>query len=221
MYKKIADQISASLVSSGTICRSETKIYSYAAELLLSSITGLAICVGIGMVFGDIIGSIIFLTVYCPLRQLSGGYHAANHISCAVIFCLVFLVNTIVAQYIIATLNFLPAAIIIVAGISVVTINFLSPVEDRNKPLSQGEKGKFKKKAMMFSIIAFFLIVMLVRVKLMEASYYACSAVLILSMLLVMGKIKNRKGEENEKEILEISSANGCITNDTCNGIGQ
>lgn len=201
MYKKIADHISDSLASSGAISRSERKVYSYAAELLLSSITGLVICLGIGLVFGAVVGSIIFLAVYCPMRQFSGGYHAANHISCAVIFCLAFLINTLVAQYAIAAVEYLSIATLILAGLSVATIHILSPIEDRNKPLNQNDKVKFRKIAMILSIIVLVLIILLVMLQLVEASYYACSAVFMLSMLLVIGKIKNMKGEKDEKAV--------------------
>ncbi len=201
MYKKIADHISDSLASSGAISSSELKVYSYAAELLLSSITGLVICLGIGLVFGALVGSIIFLAVYCPMRQFSGGYHAANHISCAVIFCLAFLVNTLIAQYAIAAVEYLSIATLILTGLSVATIHILSPIEDRNKPLNQNDKAKFRKIAMIFSIIVLVLIILLVMLQLAEASYYACSAVFMLSMLLVIGKIKNMKGEKDEKAV--------------------
>jgi len=221
MYKKIADHISNSLASSGAISRSELKVYSYAAELLLSSITGLVICLGIGVIFGAFVGSVIFLAVYCPLRQFSGGYHAANHISCAVIFCLAFLVNTLIAQYVIVAVEFQSMATFILAGFSVATINILSPIEDRNKPLNQNEKAKFRKKTMMLSIIVLFLIILLVKLQLVEASYYACSAVFMLSMLLVMGKIKNMKGEKDEKVICEICSVDGSNTDDACYGISK
>jgi accessory gene regulator B len=224
MYKKIADNLSNSLVSSGAISGSDVRVYSYAAELLLSSITGLVICVGIGILFGSPLGSVIFLVIYCPLRQFSGGYHAANHIACAAIFCLLFLGNTLVAHNVIAKITDsegMLLILLIVAGLSVVVINLFSPVEDRNKPLDQNEVVKFKKKTRVLSIAAFILIIILVKLNFLEASYYACSAVLILSILLVMGIISNLRGEKNEKVVCKICSVDGSDTVNACYGISK
>ncbi len=224
MYKKIADNLSNSLVSSGTIAGSDVRVYSYAAELLLSSITGLVICVGIGILFGAPLGSVVFLVVYCPLRQFSGGYHAANHIACAVIFCSLFLGNTLVAQNIIAKITdseFTSLILLIAAGLSIGVINLFSPVEDRNKPLDRSEKVKFKKKTRVLSITAFALIIILVKLNYLEVSYYACSAVLILSILLVMGVLKNMRGKKYEKVICKTRTVHGSDTVDACYGVGK
>jgi accessory gene regulator B len=206
MYKRIANHISESLVSSKAITETEITVYSYAAELLLSSITGLVICFGIGILFDAPLGSVIFLAVYCPLRQFSGGYHAANHIYCGAIFCFVFLINMIVARTIPLTANFMPLMILITSGLSVITIIILGPIEDKNRPLNDDEIARFRKKSVVLSIIALVAIASLVKFQQLEISYYACSAVLILSILLVMGKIKNMKGEKMKQMIAKSTS---------------
>lgn len=203
MYKKIADHISESLVSSGSISGSEIKVYSYAAELLLSSITGLIICISIGLVFGELVGSIIFLSIYCPLRQFSGGYHAANHISCATIFCIVFLANTLIAHYLVSDFHIITPMIFVFCGASLIIVIVLSPVEDKNKPITRIESSNFKRKSIMLCGIAMLLIVLLVKLQFVIATYYACSAVSILAILLVIGKIKNVKGEKPKMKFMK------------------
>lgn len=221
MYKQIAEKISNLLASSGSILDSEVSVYSYAAELFLSSITGLAICMSIGFILGVPFGSLLFLLVYCPLRQFSGGYHASNHISCGTIFCIIFLQTALIDKYLIVDSFIASVIFMIIAGMGTLVIIVTSPIEDRNKRLSKIERVKYKKISASLGFVGLCLIALFVKLQMFEASYYVCSAILILSILLIAGKLKNLKGEKNETFICESHAINGSSTDDTCYGFSK
>lgn len=115
-------------------------VYVYGTELTLSFLITTFIILAIGIIFGNIIGSIMFLTVFIFLRRFTGGYHANTYLKCKVITVGSFLLSLFAAQ--IFNIPWWLYLILLIVGN--IVIYFLAPIENPNKPLNNSEKHKFK-----------------------------------------------------------------------------
>lgn len=115
-------------------------VYVYGTELTLSFIITVSIILIAGLIFGDVIGAIIFLLVYILLRRFTGGYHASTYFRCKIITVAVFLISLIASHI----LNVFWWMYIILFTIGNVVIYILAPIENSNKPLNVAEKKKYK-----------------------------------------------------------------------------
>lgn len=123
----------------------EMEIYSYGMELLLSTVLNFGFMIlNSVFVLQMPLTFIPYTAVYIPFRLSAGGYHAKNHLSCILytqstyVLCVLFMkfMATHAVQFT------LP-----IMGVSLLIIWFLSPVESKNKPLSQKESKKAKQRS--------------------------------------------------------------------------
>lgn len=173
----------------GQAGQSEQKdITVYGAELLISSVVETIIVLVMGLVFGRLIETVLFLAFFCPLRSMSGGYHAPGYRSCTIIFSSIFLIMILVLQPMPLWLQ------IILLVISSITIWILAPVEDANKPLGEKRRKRLKKKSKYYLIAELVLYVAMYVIwgNRLWQSYIVCSF-LAVGILLFTGNIRKEE----------------------------
>ncbi|MBP3475154.1 MAG: accessory gene regulator B family protein [Lachnospiraceae bacterium] len=102
-----------------------------------------------GLVMKNLVVSLLFELAFISLRIYAGGYHAQKEKTCRII-SLVSSVGSI------AVIIYLPVLLILqnfMVMISLVCIVFFSPVESRNKPLSNMEKKVFRRRSIVIALI--------------------------------------------------------------------
>lgn len=69
------------------------EIYIYGIELLVSSLIGAVLILGISIGIGKIWSGVVFLSVFILVRQYTGGYHADTYVRCNAAFVLTYLLT--------------------------------------------------------------------------------------------------------------------------------
>ncbi len=192
MFQLLANLLAQQLIRYGMIESQEEEIYRYGFEILIYFIVNVLVAFGLGAIFGEWIGTGLFLGCYCTLRQFTGGYHAKNYLLCTLTFATIYTVTLILIHY----LSFLEIRWLIVVGLglSFYTIYRLAPLEHPNKPLQREEKVYYRKiSLMMVFFVMGILICLLPFRKFFSLLLYPVFAVFWIAILLILGKKFNKK----------------------------
>lgn len=191
MIKEMAGKITDCLIQRKVIDEGVKDVYVYGSELLISEILSTMLILGIGAYAGCIWETILYLYVYTSIRVYAGGYHAATHRKCIIMFNF-FYIEII---YIIKMLENVNMEMILLYGslISGVFIFILVPVEDMRKPLEMEERAIYRKKARTRSIfyIASLVVIYSIIPALRDETAYGMIAVCEVALLVICGYIKN------------------------------
>ena len=114
--------------------------YVYGYELLISSVVSVLLVVLIAVVCGDVRYALSFLIGFIPQRIYIGGYHATSHTRCYLAFSGLALICILLSKAIAANHLFRILTTVALLGISI----FLSPIEAKNKPLSEKKRSSYK-----------------------------------------------------------------------------
>lgn len=187
MIKSLSYKFTDLLVKNEVVENEDYEIYRYGFETLIYFIVNISVALFIGIIFNRLIHTIIFLSCYCTLRQFTGGYHARNYTECTLTFVVIYLITIFIDNNI--DINSYGYLSILVMGICIFIIYKLSPLEHRNKPLSDTDKKKYKSIAMKIVVVisSIFIFSMLFNV-FTNYARYSLFAMLWISILLIMGK---------------------------------
>ena len=190
MFVYLSKKASQFCVSNNIIQNEDAEVYEYGFEILLSTLINAVAIFVVSILTGNFVATLFFCIGFLPLRMTAGGYHAKTHLRCFLI---------LMASYIafLAVLYKLPQALYLIAvsissAISFFLIFVFSPIEDINKPISDTERVKFKKKSRI--IISVFIIVAFGLYYILSFETYALAfllGVLTASLSLLASLIKN------------------------------
>lgn len=183
----LSEKLTDKLIEMQLINNEEKDLYFYGFKqgflLLLNMITVIII----GIIFNMIWQSVIFIIAYSLLRAYAGGYHASTQTN-----CYLFSVGMITAVlWLIKLIPWNGFICLIIIAVSSMAILLISPVEDGNKPLDKKEKVTFKKRTniILSILIGFALLFWFIGGQ--QTSISIVVAILILSVMVILGKIKN------------------------------
>ena len=188
MLKEFSNKITKKLVDINVIEEADSELYEYGfwqgGVLFFNFLT----VVLLGILFNILLESIIFLIFYGVLRTIAGGYHARTQHVCYILSVLLMIVVlTILKTF---PWNIILCCILTVLSISVIFI--LAPVQDENKLLDEIEKKFFKKLSRIISLLYGFIIFLLFLFNKNELAYCVVISLFILTIMLVLGKIRNK-----------------------------
>ncbi|MBU5306984.1 accessory gene regulator B family protein [Clostridioides mangenotii] len=199
MVKSYANKMTTYLVDNEKIENNDYELFSYAFEVLISTIGNIIIILIIGALFNRFTETLLFLVFYCPIRQFAGGFHAENYTRCLLVFLSIYIVNILVIDKLISLE--LTTPIVVMAFISYIVIPFLVPQEHRNNPLSIEEKKKYKKIVKYLSTIL--LVISFIGINLSityEYGMYLSSVIVWIFIMLILGIIKEGVSKVYGKE---------------------
>ena len=150
MIEFLAEKITEYFLAKNIILSENKAIYKYGAEITISSLVGYILILMIGIVTHSFLNSIIFLLCFSSIRIFSGGYHADTYLKCNAKFVLLYFA-------IIGAEKIFPIKIAMYVGVlmvitSVLIMLILSPIENKNKPLTLEEKKEYRKKSIFLLI---------------------------------------------------------------------
>lgn len=178
----------------------EHEIYVYGAEALLSGISNLLILTVCGILMDELLIALLFFLVFNIMRKYCGGYHAATHLKCNLIFAL----NTLTILLLIKNYFFISEWLIVTAIIvSDIIIFWLAPIENVNKPLEKYEKKKYRKKAIIFSVIFTIIAVLLIPFNkivsiMISLTLLSVSFAMLCTKVMKEGGIVENESEKND-----------------------
>lgn len=140
--RTISNKFISLLCENNIIERDKQELYSYALEILLSSILHFSTAVLIGFICGMALESFLMFLAFSLVRRYAGGFHASTPLKCyfssiAAIISMLFLISVVTKWN-----N--DIAFYVILFISDLTIWLASPIESQNKPLSYKEKKVYK-----------------------------------------------------------------------------
>ena len=127
----IADKIGFFLARQNHVSSEEREIYSYGAEVILT--TGSFICIAllVGFAIGRLEECILFLVAFFPIRSFAGGYHAPT-----TSMCLVVSIGYMLISFALSTLLTI-ASLVYVVTAALIIVFVCAPVVHPNSPHSQ------------------------------------------------------------------------------------
>lgn len=193
MIHGVSQKLAYYLLSKGIIKENEIDIYVYGYETLISGIIDFLLTLTLGIIFNRPYSSLIYFAMFVSVRMYTGGYHADSYLKCKIIF--VF--STIVVLGI-SYIEFALYVEIMIIVLFMITVFYLSPIENPNKPLSTFQKRKYRIIALLCSlfwsvaaIIAYFYIKYL--------SVTIVGTAFIIALMMIIG-VYRKEEQDNEKE---------------------
>lgn len=187
MFYKTSVYIADILEQQNKFAPEDKEVYRYGIQQGLNLTLNILTTIIIGVLCGMAYPSILFLVCYMPLRSFCGGYHAKTHLRCYIYSVIMITSILLVAKY--ATFNIVLYEVLVL--ISLIIILLLAPVEDENKKLDSDEKRVFRKRAYVIAFLEVLLYHIFLLTHLTYCYIILCVALFSLSILMIIGSIKN------------------------------
>lgn len=192
MIYSLSNYIAIRIKNNLYINDNETEVIAYGLFSIFSKIIYAIICGIFSILFNCAIEGVFFYTSFLFIKKYSGGFHSKTEIRC-------FFLSTIsifLSVFLASLSKKAPTIGLILVAISFVSyfiIYFFSPVPAKEKPLTLKESKNYSIKARVRLLIVFAVNVLLIVITIQKSFIAINIAVILESILLVMGKLSNRK----------------------------
>lgn len=141
MIEKISNDVVKYMLKHGAILETDEnkEYYQYGVEITISSVINIILILCIGLIFRSFTESVLFLLLFIPIRQYTGGYHANTYFKCNLTFAVSF--SILLLFYHFTNMVLTSYFAILIVYVCILTIIFTCPIENPNKPIPQ-EKRK-------------------------------------------------------------------------------
>ena len=195
MIASMSQKLSSFFVKSGIIQSEEREVYDYGMQLVLSTVFSFLAVIIIAIVAQRILETAFYLIGFLPLRTMAGGYHARTHRNCFLILMATYALYLTILFVTPAGWMFPLAAG--AAALAVLLIFLLSPVADKNKPVTENETKVFQRKSRI-AVMVYFALTIAVGL-LLNNTIYAFSlslGMVSVALSLVAALIRNQITKE-------------------------
>lgn len=151
MIDFLSIRIADFLCRKGIIKAEDKELYIYGYQLLISSFIGILLTLILGIAFGKLFETSLYLVIFISTRQRCGGYHAKHFLTCILSFLSSYLMVMLLESYLLQMDYVLYC--ILMELIYLITVIRFAPMEHKNKPLSQEVKLINRKKSIQYSVI--------------------------------------------------------------------
>ena len=159
MIAKLAKSTAHFFVFKNVIDKENEAVYSYGLELLYSSFINILLAIVMGILTDQLLPITMFMAAFIIIRQYIGGYHSNTHLGCISILAIVLITFVVVVKYI--TINHEVSITIISIVLSSCATYMFAPVEHPNKPLSNEDKIRLRKRGVISILLVSILIILL------------------------------------------------------------
>lgn len=203
MVTYLSDKLLQNLIDKQAIdgTRQDVKdYYRYGIEITVSSLLNITLIVLISLALNSFFEGIIFLLIFVPLRQLTGGFHASTYLKCNLIFSLSFTAVIILYRLTSALLTVPTAFCLSAVGLGVILL--VCPVANENKPITE-EKRIIRLKlysSAVYTLIATASIILIAyNLHIGALSLYTLQLIILFLIIAVTaeGRKENEKAEQN------------------------
>jgi len=191
MLSVLAKKLSILFIQANIVKQEDYEIYAYSFELLLSTVLNFMMLAIVALMTKRLLETACFVIGFIPVRRFAGGYHAKTHFR-----CLSILLVTYFALLTILTLmsaDIYRVSTILNIFVSAVIIWMISPVGDRNKPLSEKEKHYYRRQSRVTMLVYAAVIIPVSFVIRTRIEVFCISfGILAVSVSLVAAWVKNK-----------------------------
>lgn len=193
MIDTLAKKITTKFIDHKIIKSDEREIYNYCFETTIVILLSYSLLFILSMIFNEFMSTLIFILSFSSFRKVCGGYHADNYLKCGIMS----LASYLFLIFIIKKLNIIFEVSTLTLVLGALTIMFLSPIQDDNKPFTDKQYKRFKiisKGLAAILIIVFVIIEALGLHKSIINKYYfsLCYGVDLIAFSLLISKIERR-----------------------------
>lgn len=189
MIHKIAQKTADIFCIQNVADKEKKEIYVYGIELLISSLIGIVLVLGLSIGLGKVWSGVVFLAVFILVRQYTGGYHADTYVRCNAAFVLTYLLT--VGIWIFCRVHDLKVAVWFILLGAYIIMAVLAPVENKNKPLDDEEVKKYKwKSILIYSAFIMAFLVMDISGVFYGVCLYIKIILIMITVLMFLGKLK-------------------------------
>ena len=143
MIKCLATSLTEFIVKEGVIDEKDNKMIAichYGIEVFIASIVNILLIIILGLFTNTVFDSIIFLSVFIPIRQCTGGYHAESYSMCNFVLAVTY-IFVLLGMYLAPNENVVKVFVWILSFIIVI---LFAPCENKHKKISRKKKRIFK-----------------------------------------------------------------------------
>lgn len=195
MSSNISNMLTNYIIKNGNIEEEDRDIYEYgfhsAIAMISNTVTFFLIC----YIFNMFLEGIVFGILFVMLRGYAGGVHLSSNIKCFILSSMVLIGTLSLIKYTTTdrTLMF------VLTALASLVINFLSPVQDKNKPLDKVERNEYKKRTRIILKLDIFLFIILFLSNHAKFAYIVSILLVEMAIFMVLGTIKNKMIRERAK----------------------
>lgn len=189
MIAGLANIIADFFISKEWAEKDDREIYQYGSEVIIATSLNVFIVVVCGLLFHELKYISIFYIAFLLLRRYCGGYHAETHLKCNTIFT----ANVIIVLIIIKNVDLIQIDFVILAMlVSSFIVWTLSPIINKNKPLTEEETKKYRRISLIITIVVDLSILGFIAVD-MKTSVVLSLALLSVSGAMIVEKITRQE----------------------------
>lgn len=187
LLTRLSRKIVNDLTRSDIVKAEDAEIYIYGINQILMYSINISSALIIGLIFGKFFEAAVFIVAYCSLRSFAGGYHAKTPLRCYVFSVIMLIIVLVGIKYLYLT-EWMYYVVLLAAALVVIV---LSPVEDKNKPLDEIEHRVYKKRTILIAATELLIGIVLKLTGLDNLFVAVVYSFVVLSFMLVAGKVKN------------------------------
>lgn len=169
------------------------EFYKYGIEISISSFLNIFLVVILGFLIHhvlEILESVVFLTLFILIRSFTGGYHADTYFRCNLLMCVTFII-TVFVNVITSNKLTLPVIIVLIC-FTEVTVLFLGPIENKNKPIQKSKRIKLKIKGLIITLAINCFGIILIESHIGTMIIFTS---LLIAILMLAATIKGKRGD--------------------------
>jgi len=206
MINKLSLFLARKLYCEGKIEDDEIDLYTYGLFVLISQVLLLLVTFILGLLLSCAFESIVLYVSFQSIRKFAGGYHASTETRCEImstlsmLMCLAFIRLS-------KTYDF-QSVLLILTLIATVWIFAVCPLDTPEKPLTKEEYTRFRTVSRIILFVIATVISLSAIFKLTYLLFPTCISLILESVLLAAGKIKESFFKENndrEQSLRNIS----------------
>mgnify|MGYP003287496798 CR=1 FL=1 len=188
MINNLSSKLVCKMVDNSIINNADRELYLYGFFILFSQILYFIFTIIFSFILGVILEGVIFYVVFQFIRTNAGGIHASSELRCEIATTVsIFLCLGIVK---LCDLYNIKTVIIFLTLVAAVLIFLLCPLDTPEKPLTSKEKKYIRKKSWIILFIILTIIALSLFFKINTLIYPCCMSLILESVLLFSGKIK-------------------------------
>jgi accessory gene regulator B len=197
MISRISSGIVGLLLKNNIIESDDIEVYQYGFEMILSTLVMLIIVLVCGLIFREIILSVVFFILFALVRSSSGGYHAETYFKCNTMYTINLVIVLLSSKF--ASPYYNISSHIVFLLIYLLTVYRFSPIENPNKPLNDSQKKRHKTLCIIYGLVLSALSFVL-WFGINQIKYAVLITFTLLSVSFTMTvEIFKKGGESNEK----------------------
>ena len=188
MISKLSERIAVGLKRAYVIEEKDIDLYSYGFFVLLSRMSFLVLTLLFGILMNITVESILFYFLFVLLRAYAGGVHASKEWMCLCFTSMAMLLSALGIKLLIQIDSIVVPLIITIISSAIVLV--LSPLDTKEKPLTNDERKKYKEITIVIVTLYLVGVFGFLITGLNQLAYSIESAVILESFLLLLGHIK-------------------------------